>query len=525
MILWFTYPIVKALHEWCHGLAVKAWNGAVREIGLMLIIFMPIPYVDASSSYRFTSKWVRALVAATGVMAELFLGALAIYIWLLSEPGLLRAFAFNIILIAGVSTVLINGNPLMRYDGYYLLTDIIEIPNLSQRAKQYWTYLSDKYVMGASESHPQIGSDREKHWLFWYGLVAPIYRIVIIIGLIWFVAQKYFFLGVVIAIFSAFMSLIMPMWKGVKHVYKGNSLFKYRDKAKKRLNIIVLVVIALLTMLPIPYYSVQQGVVWLPEETIVRSKSTGHVQKVLVKDGQKVAENTPLIKLSNNELLAKLAAEKGKQEQIQLKLRQERLNDQAKVNELQSQLVASLQRSVTLQQDIKQLTVISQISGQWQPQDFIEGKGKYIKKGDILGHVLSDNSKYIRVAVVQDDMELIKNRVRSVEVKPNQRIQSSWNAQIIRTKPQGEHNMVSEALGSNAGGNILTDPSSSEGIKAINRVFDIELQLLENQKQLNLSNKFVYGDKVYVRFDLGYLPIFWQWALRLEQLFLKNFKY
>lgn len=183
-ILWCTYPIVKAIHEWAHGMAVKAWGGVVREVGLMFVLFMPVPYVDATSAYRFTSKWVRALVAATGVMAELLLGALALYVWLNVESGLVRAFAYNVIIIAGVSSLLVNGNPLMRYDGYYVLTELIGIPNLAQRAKQYWVYLSDKYVFKSADAKPPMGYAKERFWLFGYGLLSPIYRTIVVFGMI-----------------------------------------------------------------------------------------------------------------------------------------------------------------------------------------------------------------------------------------------------------------------------------------------------------------------------------------------------
>jgi putative peptide zinc metalloprotease protein len=94
-------------------------------------------------------------------MAELVLGAIAVYVWLLAEPGFVTAVAFNVVIVAGVSTLMVNGNPLMRYDGYFILTDILELPNLAQRATQYWVYLSDRYLFGASDATPPIGSDRE----------------------------------------------------------------------------------------------------------------------------------------------------------------------------------------------------------------------------------------------------------------------------------------------------------------------------------------------------------------------------
>src|SRR5215510_10803669 len=98
----------------------------------MLLVFAPLPYVDASAASGFRSKWRRALVGAAGMMVEVFVAALALYVWLTVEPGLIRALAFNTMVVAGISTVMFNGNPLLRYDGYYILSDVLEIPNLAQ---------------------------------------------------------------------------------------------------------------------------------------------------------------------------------------------------------------------------------------------------------------------------------------------------------------------------------------------------------------------------------------------------------
>src|SRR5262249_31618300 len=131
------YVALKALHEFGHGFAVKAFGGAVHELGVMILVLAPLPYVDASAASGFRSKWRRALVGSAGMIVEVFFAALALYIWLVVEPGLVRALAFDAMVVAGVSTVVFNGNPLLRYDGYYILADLLEIPNLAQRAARY----------------------------------------------------------------------------------------------------------------------------------------------------------------------------------------------------------------------------------------------------------------------------------------------------------------------------------------------------------------------------------------------------
>ena len=123
LILAVTFPIVKALHELGHAFVLRALGGEVHQIGLMFVAFFPVPYVEASAAALLPSKVQRMLVGAAGMMVELVLAALAIYIWILIEPSIIRAIAYNVIVIAGVSTLIVNGNPLLRFDGYFILSE------------------------------------------------------------------------------------------------------------------------------------------------------------------------------------------------------------------------------------------------------------------------------------------------------------------------------------------------------------------------------------------------------------------
>ena len=151
LLLWLVYPLVKLCHEFGHAFAVKKWGGEVHEMGIILIALTPLPYVEASASAVFPDKQQRISVAAMGMIVELLLASLALFVWLNVEPGLVSALAYNVMLIGGVSTVLFNGNPLLRYDGYFILADLIELPNLGQRSNRYLGYLLQKYVLGFTE--------------------------------------------------------------------------------------------------------------------------------------------------------------------------------------------------------------------------------------------------------------------------------------------------------------------------------------------------------------------------------------
>ncbi|MEP7300032.1 MAG: hypothetical protein ABI699_00770 [Caldimonas sp.] len=517
VLLWFTYPLVKAVHEWAHGMAVKAFGGQVREIGLMLIVFTPVPYVDATSSYRFASKWQRATVAAAGILAELLLGAVAVLVWLTAEPGLVTAVAFNVILIAGISTVLVNGNPLMRYDGYFILCDLLELPNLAQRANQYWTYLLDRYAFGSAEAQPPVESAGERWILLGYGLVAPIYRIAITIGLILFVASEYLIVGVLLAIVSAFGAFAMPAWRGWKHLAESPALARRRGPAWRRSAVVLVAVAGIVAFVPLPFRSVHQAVVWLPEEAIVRAGTAGHVVEAGVRPGQAVATGDALMVLASPPLLAEYEIALGGVEQTQAQLRKAETDDQVKAQQMRTELVSRDAHLDEAKRRLAALTVVAATPGRWMPAPATELDGRYVKRGDVLGYVVSGPSPLVRAAVTQEDMDLIHSRLQEVEVRLVNDVRHVNAARLRREVPGGEFELVSPALGSSGGGEIAVDPSQQGGRRSLKRVFDLEIEMARP------SPSSVFGDKAWVRFDLGWAPLGLQWFLRLRQLFLSRF--
>jgi len=362
-LLWLTYPVVKSVHEWAHGMAIKAWGGVVREIGLMFVVFTPVPFVDATASYRFPSKWARATVAAAGILAELVLGAGAVYVWLLAESGLVTAVAFNVILISGVSTVLVNGNPLMRYDGYFIFCDLFETPNLAQRATQYWAYLVDRWAFGAHDAQPPMESAGERVLMAVYGAVAPFYRLAISVGLIWFVASQYLFVGVLMALLGAWSALLMPVWKGWKHLSDSASLARRRGTAMRRTAWALAAAAVFIGLVPLPFYSVHQAVVWLPDEAIVRAQSAGHVAAVLRQPDQPVVAGQPVVLLDNLAQQAELGSSAAALAQTQAQLRKAEVDDPVRADALRAELVSRGTRLAEAQRRVDALAVRTRRAG------------------------------------------------------------------------------------------------------------------------------------------------------------------
>jgi putative peptide zinc metalloprotease protein len=514
VLLWFTYPLVKAVHEGAHGMAVKAFGGTVREIGLMFVAFTPVPYVDATSSYRFPSKWARALVAAAGIMAELALGAVAVYVWLTAESGLVTAVAFNVILIAGVSTVLINGNPLMRYDGYFVLCDLLEVPNLAQRSTQYWAYLTDRYLFGARDAKPPLKAEGERLLLTVYGAVSPFYRLAVTFGLIWFVASEYLFVGAVMAVMMAWSALLMPFWNGWKHLTQGSSLARRREPAMRRTVVLCLLLLLFIGLVPLPFNSLHQAVVWVPDEAIVRAESAGHVVAIAVQSGQAVDAGAALLQLDNPQLTAEVGTAAAALAQVQAQLRKAEVDSPARAESLRAELAARTGKLTDAERRVGQLKVRAAIPGRWVPKAVTDLAGRHVKRGEILGYLVAGPSAVVRTAVNQEDMDLINSNLKAVQVRLSQAMGEVVPARLSRQVPGGEFELVSAALGTSGGGEVAVDPSHQGGTHTLKRIFDVEVRMAQ------ASPMAVFGDRAFVRFDLGTAPLGWQWYLRLRQLFL-----
>src|SRR6185437_14654005 len=305
VVLYLVFPLLKACHEMGHATATKARGGEVHDLGLIFLVMLPVPYVEASASTIFKSKYQRALVGAAGVAVELFIAALAFYLWLLVEPGTVRAVLYNIMVIAGVSTLVFNGNPLLRYDAYYILADLTEIPNLAVRSMRYWSYLLERYIYGAKELDPPDATRAEKGWLLFYGAASSAYRVLVTVLIALFIAGRFFFIGVILAIWAVAVMALLPVFKAVRHLTRSSRLRGHRRRAIAVSVGGLATVLGVLLFVPMPSHTFAQGVVWLQEEALVRAGANGFLGDVLVQPGAHVAKGDALFRCIDPQLEAR----------------------------------------------------------------------------------------------------------------------------------------------------------------------------------------------------------------------------
>ena len=195
MLLFLLYPPIKFVHELGHAFSAKLEGGEVHEMGVSFLLFIPVPYVNVSTATHFRSRYKRMLVSAAGIMVESFLAACGLLLFLAAQPGLVQTIGFNIFLIGGISSLFFNSNPLLKYDGYYILADAVDIPNLFQRSSQYWQYLIKRYLFGLRDTVSPATAPGEAPWFVGYSVLSLAYRL----GILWFivtvVTEKFFYMG------------------------------------------------------------------------------------------------------------------------------------------------------------------------------------------------------------------------------------------------------------------------------------------------------------------------------------------
>jgi len=289
--------VVIIFHENGHGLTCKRYGGEVHEVGFMLIYFMPAFYANVSDAWTFQSKAAKLWVTFAGAFVELIICSIASFIWYFSAPGYLtHDIAFTFMLVAGLSSILVNMNPLIKLDGYFALIDYLEVSNLSDDASKYLSALVRKYIFRAQVKVP-AHKPRLKRILFIYGVLAFCYRVFILTYVLllfnrlilgWFPEAGIFIFPLVA--YRLLRKKLRSFWNGVHHLYVDKKETLMKPKSLAAMGAAIALVLALFLFLPVPYWHRASFVVDPAERVPVRASDAGFITRVLVKEGDSVRQ-------------------------------------------------------------------------------------------------------------------------------------------------------------------------------------------------------------------------------------------
>ncbi len=514
-LLFITYPLIKVLHEMAHGYAVKHWGGEVHEMGIMMLVFMPLPYVDATSAATFRNKWQRVAVSMAGMYMEMLLAAIAVFFWVALEPGLARAVAYNVILIGGVSTLFFNGNPLIKFDGYYILSDLLNIPNLAQRSLQYLGFLFNTYILRIPNLRPVILTQHERFWLTFYGIASSVYRLILSVTIILFVMGKYLVIGILLAFFGFYSMLLLPLVRKVRHLLTDTVYHEKRHRSLMIVSSLLLMILFLLTLLPLPYLNVTEGVLWLPEESYLRIKSDGIVKRVVLPSNSSVVQGDILIECYDPLLETKVRILSSQLREYTFRHHAISLTDPVEAKIISEQIQDLKQQISSYSEQLDNMTVHSPTDGLFILPTSNDIPGRFLRQGDLVGYILR-KSNTVRIAVPERQVDLIRKNSNNVELRSISKATEIYRGKIIRELPGATNILPSKILGAEGGGSFSIDPLDTTGSRTLHKMFQFDIRL-----EAPLTTTAV-GKRILVRFDHGYEPIFFRLYRAAKQLFLKK---
>jgi len=320
LLLAISLGVTKVLHELGHGLTCKHFGGECHEIGIMILVLTPCMYCNVSDSWMLPSKWHRAAIGAAGIFVEVTLAAICTFVWWFTEPGLLHYLSLNVMFVSSVSTVLFNANPLLRYDGYYILSDLVEIPNLRQKASTILSRKMGEWFMGLEPPDDPFLPEQNQAFFAMYTVAAVMYRWFILASILMFLYKVFEpyglkVLGQFIAATAIWGLLFQPIYKLCKFFYVPGRWHKVKKPRMYATLGGLGLLVAGFVYLPLPYRVLSALETRALDATTVYVTVPGTLEEVFVRPGDRVNEGDLLARLTSLDLELEIKGLEGQRDQ------------------------------------------------------------------------------------------------------------------------------------------------------------------------------------------------------------------
>lgn len=515
--LLLVFPIVKAMHELGHGIAIKLFGGQCHEMGIMLLMMMPVPYVDASHATGFVSKYQRMIVGAAGMMIELALAAVALWFWTWAEPGLMRVFLHDIVILAGVTTLVFNINPLLRFDGYYILSDWLEIPGLGHKANQYLGYLCKRYLLRIRRGlQPLRTTRKEPAWLTAYAISSFCYRMLLVFTIVMFVATQFFIFGILLALWAIYMMLLLPFSKLIKNILNDPLIMERRLRLYSMTLFILGSLLWFFAITPVSSFTLAEGVVWMPEQSRIRAPQACFIREVLQQQGR-VREGEPLIRCEDDLLPTRHEVLELRQQELQVRKVVAQRVDQVEARLIEEELGSVRAQMDDLNERIGHFILTAPMDGSFVAPRSSDLVGRWFQRGEVVAHIIDPARYTVMTVVPQVSIDRVRADSQRVRLRPVDDIDREEDARVLRAVPAATTRLPSMALALQGGGTIGIEPGQQEP-QALQPLFLLELKA-ESDRPISMT----LGGRVYALFEHTPEPLAMQWYRLLRDLFIRKF--
>lgn len=323
VLLMFT----KTIHELGHALCCRRMGGECHEIGVLLMVLTPAMYCNTSDSWIMPNKWHRIAIGAAGMYVEVVLAAIAAFVWWYSEPGLLHYTALNVMFLSSVATIVFNANPLLRYDGYFILADFLEIPNLAPKARLVILEHLKTACLGMRPQHSHLLPRENRGWFIAYSFTSFVYRWFVTLGILWFVTNALEPMGLAIigqtlVVIAIGGMVVMPMVQLIRFFSTPGRLQQVKLASLATTATLSTAIVLAIVLVPVPHYVTASFVVEPHNAERIYVNASGNLVTTFANAGQVVAPGSVLARLDNPRLELEYLALQGERAKLQSQLEQ-----------------------------------------------------------------------------------------------------------------------------------------------------------------------------------------------------------
>lgn len=523
LYMWGMFVFVKLIHELGHAFSCRRFGGECHELGIMFLVFIPTPYVDASTAWGFPSKWQRIFVGAAGMIVELFFAAICAFIWVnIGDPNhnIWGQLAFNAMLVASVTTIIFNANPLLRYDGYYILSDYLEIPNLRQKSQEYSLGLIKRHIFRVKQQQP-LPTLTQRFWLVVYYCTSGVYRIFVGIMIILLVAFQIPILGILMAIGGLVTWIAMPVFKIFKYLTIEPELHRKRGRATAFVVTVVTLIVVAVGVLKFDLNLYATGIAEPAVREVVRAGTSGFVDKVVAKDGQWVKAGDTILELKSDELRAQMNVAQAQLRASLAEYDQAVAESAAKVKQVDEAIKVHRKQIADLQGRLDKLVVKAKIDGRLVAPQLHEMVGQFLPQTQEFAMIMQSEQLMVHTALEQKDAEpILANRNVKTEIRFAGDIANVLAGGQPRDAGSASAEMRHPGFGQGVGGEVAVDPT--EPGKSALPLYDVAIPLANPVDPRFPEGRYVPYQRVHVRFTLDKKPLAWQWVRRFYQLIQEN---
>ncbi len=492
-VSWWLMAIVfvpiKLVHELAHGLVARHFDIQSRQWGISWMFIYPAPYIDVSSANGLAEKYKRILISSAGIIAELLIAAAALFVWQHAEAGLVRQLLLATWITAGLSTIIFNANPLLKMDGYYVLTDSLQLPNLAQRSAQFW---QDQVAFSKTLTTMR----GETPWLFFYAPASWLWRANIFYWSFLWLGGLNRLLAYTIALAAAVQLIGRPLWNLLSRLKKSVASTSEERSIQKRFGLISASVLAVILFTPLPDRRVEKALWVVDNDYLARSNADGFVPQSFNPVKSEVSLEDPTIALQIARLGSRIQALLARQQQALYN----DINLAKQIND-EIELIKSEQRIAYEKLEELKLRIPANASGEntitWiNPQNL---PGQWVAKGQILGVARDTQKASLKLVVDQSLAGRISTESAHFFLANQQHIELGA---LDRQTPSALEKLPSASLSKVRGGPIETDPLDRKHLRPVNPSFAFDIRAVSNVERT--KDGLVHESLTWVIVDFGY---------------------